>query len=179
MNTVGGFSCRPCPPGLWGAPLAGTGLDYAKTHRQVRRSGFRGEGGPPEAARASSRTLSPGVCGRGRVCGRPGRLRVELGVRQHCGESSPSLNQHGGALCWSLLTHTLCSQGSYKCGGCKPGFLGNQTSGCLPRQSCAALTFNPCDANAHCTMERNGEVACRVSTARSLQHWERCRGYRW
>lgn len=36
MNTVGGFTCQPCPPGLWGAPLAGTGLDYAKTHKQVR-----------------------------------------------------------------------------------------------------------------------------------------------
>ncbi|MEQ2196047.1 hypothetical protein XENOCAPTIV_022952, partial [Xenoophorus captivus] len=47
--------------------------------------------------------------------------------------------------------------GSYKCGGCKPGFFGNQTSGCFPRNSCAALTFNPCDTNAHCAMERNGE----------------------
>ncbi|MEQ2209299.1 hypothetical protein XENOCAPTIV_028117, partial [Xenoophorus captivus] len=35
VNTIGGFSCKPCPPGLWGAPLAGTGLDYAKTHKQV------------------------------------------------------------------------------------------------------------------------------------------------
>lgn len=36
VNSPGGFSCRSCPPGLWGAPLVGTGLDYAKTHRQVR-----------------------------------------------------------------------------------------------------------------------------------------------
>lgn len=61
------------------------------------------------------------------------------------------------------LHSALVPQGSYKCGGCKPGFLGNQTSGCFPKKSCDALTFNPCDSNAHCTNERNGEVACRVS----------------
>ncbi|KAG7264247.1 hypothetical protein CRUP_016250 [Coryphaenoides rupestris] len=51
-------------------------------------------------------------------------------------------------------------QGSYRCGSCKPGFLGNQTHGCVPKRSCAGLTFNPCDANGHCVLERNGEVAC-------------------
>lgn len=61
------------------------------------------------------------------------------------------------------LQSAVVPQGSYKCGACKPGFLGNQTSGCFPRKSCDALTFNPCDSNAHCTNERNGEVACRVS----------------
>lgn len=39
VNTMGGFSCRPCPPGLWGPPLAGTGQDYAKAHKQVRPKG--------------------------------------------------------------------------------------------------------------------------------------------
>lgn len=68
-----------------------------------------------------------------------------------------------GGLFVQSLQSAVVSQGSYKCGGCKPGFLGNQTSGCFPRKSCAALTFNPCDSNAHCTNERNGEVACRVS----------------
>ncbi|XP_077382007.1 thrombospondin-3a [Festucalex cinctus] len=34
VNTDGGFRCGPCPPGLRGAPLAGTGLHFAKTHKQ-------------------------------------------------------------------------------------------------------------------------------------------------
>uniref|UniRef100_A0A8D3C1T6 Thrombospondin 3 n=1 Tax=Scophthalmus maximus TaxID=52904 RepID=A0A8D3C1T6_SCOMX len=65
----------------------------------------------------------------------------------------------------ACVSNSVCinTMGSYKCGGCKPGFLGNQTSGCFPRKSCAALTFNPCDTNAHCTMERNGEVTCRCN----------------
>uniref|UniRef100_A0A673AL39 Thrombospondin 3 n=1 Tax=Sphaeramia orbicularis TaxID=375764 RepID=A0A673AL39_9TELE len=62
----------------------------------------------------------------------------------------------------ACVSNSVCinTVGSYKCGGCKPGFLGNQTAGCFPRKSCAALTFNPCDNNAHCAMERNGEVSC-------------------
>ncbi|XP_078143167.1 thrombospondin-3a [Centroberyx gerrardi] len=34
INSVGGFSCEPCPVGLWGAPLSGSGLEFAKTHQQ-------------------------------------------------------------------------------------------------------------------------------------------------
>ncbi|KAJ3598350.1 hypothetical protein NHX12_001860 [Muraenolepis orangiensis] len=34
------------------------------------------------------------------------------------------------------------------------------THGCIPKRSCAGLTFNICDTNAHCILERNGEVAC-------------------
>ncbi|XP_027868084.1 thrombospondin-3a isoform X3 [Xiphophorus couchianus] len=65
----------------------------------------------------------------------------------------------------TCASNSVCinTVGSYKCGGCKPGFYGNQTSGCSPRKSCAALTFNPCDTNAHCAMERNGEVSCRCN----------------
>uniref|UniRef100_A0A8D3DGQ7 Thrombospondin 3 n=1 Tax=Scophthalmus maximus TaxID=52904 RepID=A0A8D3DGQ7_SCOMX len=112
VNSPGGFSCRSCPPGLWGAPLVGTGLDYAKTHRQ-------------ECVDVDECVDLPDACVSNSVC--------------------------------------INTMGSYKCGGCKPGFLGNQTSGCFPRKSCAALTFNPCDTNAHCTMERNGEVTCRCN----------------
>lgn len=109
VNTMGGFNCKPCPPGLWGAQLSGTGLEYAKTHRQ-------------ECADIDECVDLPDACVSNSVC--------------------------------------INTVGSYKCGGCKPGFLGNQTAGCFPRKSCAALTFNPCDNNAHCAMERNGEVSC-------------------
>lgn len=112
INTVGGFRCQPCPPGFWGAPLLGTGLDYAKSHRQ-------------ECVDVDECMDLPDACVQNSVC--------------------------------------INSVGSYKCGGCKPGFHGNQTVGCFPRKSCTALTFNPCDVNAHCAVERNGEVACRCN----------------
>ncbi|KAK5614040.1 Thrombospondin-3a [Crenichthys baileyi] len=124
VNTVGGFSCKLCPPGLWGAPLAGTGLDYAKTHKQ-------------ECVDIDECVDLPDACASNSVC--------------------------------------INTMGSYKCGGCKPGFFGNQTSGCFPRKSCAALTFNPCDTNAHCAMERNGQVFCRCKRGRGPgergPHW--------
>ncbi|XP_004078470.2 thrombospondin-3a [Oryzias latipes] len=112
VNTMGGFSCHPCPPGLWGPPLAGTGLDYAKAHRQ-------------ECVDVDECVDLPDACVSNSIC--------------------------------------INSLGSYRCGGCKPGFFGNQTTGCLPRLSCAALAFDPCDTNAQCTMQRNGEVSCRCN----------------
>ncbi|XP_020777925.1 thrombospondin-3a [Boleophthalmus pectinirostris] len=109
INTVGGFSCGPCPSGLWGAPVSGTGLSFAKTHRQ-------------ECSDIDECVDLPDACTPNSVC--------------------------------------INTVGSYKCGGCRPGFRGNQTSGCFARKSCSGLTFNPCDANAHCTLERSGEVTC-------------------
>uniref|UniRef100_A0A674E4M3 Thrombospondin 3a n=1 Tax=Salmo trutta TaxID=8032 RepID=A0A674E4M3_SALTR len=62
----------------------------------------------------------------------------------------------------ACVPHSMCTNtiGSFRCGGCKVGYLGNQTVGCVPRRSCATLSFNPCDTNAHCIIERNGEVSC-------------------
>uniref|UniRef100_A0AAR2KMX1 TSP C-terminal domain-containing protein n=1 Tax=Pygocentrus nattereri TaxID=42514 RepID=A0AAR2KMX1_PYGNA len=40
------------------------------------------------------------------------------------------------------------THGSFRCGHCKVGY------------SCATLSFNPCDSNAHCIIERNGGVSC-------------------
>ncbi|KAI2654975.1 Thrombospondin-3a [Labeo rohita] len=51
-------------------------------------------------------------------------------------------------------------EGGYRCGQCKVGYVGNQTAGCFPRKSCASLSFNPCDTNAHCIIQRNGDVTC-------------------
>ncbi|MGH0179828.1 UNVERIFIED_CONTAM: hypothetical protein FKN15_002675 [Acipenser sinensis] len=51
-------------------------------------------------------------------------------------------------------------EGSYKCGQCLPGFVGNQMGGCLPQKSCSSLTFDPCDVNAYCVMQRNGDASC-------------------
>ncbi|CAL8298981.1 unnamed protein product [Gadus morhua 'NCC'] len=108
-NTVGGFSCGPCPAGFWGPLLSGSGLEYAKSHKQ------------------------------------------------ECTDIDECFDLANACVSNSICKNTV---GSFKCGSCKPGYLGNQTHGCVPKRSCAGLTFNPCDANAHCILERNGEVAC-------------------
>uniref|UniRef100_A0A8C7H5S2 Thrombospondin 3a n=1 Tax=Oncorhynchus kisutch TaxID=8019 RepID=A0A8C7H5S2_ONCKI len=109
INTVKGFSCELCPPGLWGPPLFGVGLEYAKYHKQ------------------------------------------------ECVDIDECIEVANACVPHSMCTNTI---GSFRCGGCKVGYLGNQTVGCVPRRSCATLSFNPCDANAHCIIERNGEVSC-------------------
>ncbi|XP_061737810.1 thrombospondin-3a [Nerophis ophidion] len=112
VNTMGGFSCLSCPPGLRGAPLVGTGLGYAKAHKQ-------------ECVDIDECVDLPDACMPNSVC--------------------------------------INTVGSFRCGGCKSGFLGNQTTGCFTLNSCAALTFNPCDRHAHCTIERNGDVSCKCN----------------
>lgn len=37
INTAKGFTCEPCPLGLWGPPLSGVGVEHAKSHRQVQQ----------------------------------------------------------------------------------------------------------------------------------------------
>ncbi|XP_077431179.1 thrombospondin-3a isoform X2 [Vanacampus margaritifer] len=134
VNTDGGFRCGPCPPGLRGAPLAGTGLRFAKTHKQVAR--------PPARARAHA-CVCAGIC--------------LLRVFQECVDVDECVALPNACVPNSLCTNT---QGSFGCGGCKAGYLGNQSVGCFPSDSCATLTFDPCDAHAHCNMDRNGVPSC-------------------
>uniref|UniRef100_A0A3B3UG35 Thrombospondin 3a n=1 Tax=Poecilia latipinna TaxID=48699 RepID=A0A3B3UG35_9TELE len=93
----------------------------------------------------------PGTTGNGTHC---------RDVDEECVDIDECVDLSDACASNSVCINTV---GSYKCGGCKPGFYGNQTSGCSPRKSCAALTFDPCDTNAHCAMERNGEVSCRCN----------------
>lgn len=92
-------------------------------------------------------------------------LRPQLHLYQHAGEQScpaplPGVRGHSAPL---ILPLPSLSQGSYKCGPCKSGFVGNQTSGCIPQKSCSTPTSNPCDINGFCVFERNGEISCAVS----------------
>ncbi|KAG5842766.1 hypothetical protein ANANG_G00181210 [Anguilla anguilla] len=65
----------------------------------------------------------------------------------------------------ACVPNSVCinTVGSYRCGQCKVGFYGNQTVGCFPWRSCDSLGFNPCDINAHCVIERNGDLTCRCN----------------
>ena len=58
----------------------------------------------------------------------------------------------------------LCSlQGSYRCGPCKPGYIGDQMRGCKMERNCRDPELNPCSVNAQCIEERQGDVTCVVS----------------
>ncbi|XP_078740467.1 thrombospondin-3-like isoform X1 [Lampetra fluviatilis] len=65
--------------------------------------------------------------------------------------------KNGGCVLNSICVNIV---GSYRCGPCKAGYSGNQNVGCHPGNTCNNGAFNPCDLNAQCHVERNGDVSC-------------------
>ncbi|KAJ0019347.1 hypothetical protein NQD34_006916 [Periophthalmus magnuspinnatus] len=51
-------------------------------------------------------------------------------------------------------------QGSFYCGECKPGFIGDQNRGCQGTRLCPNGLPSPCAANADCVLERDGTISC-------------------
>uniref|UniRef100_A0A673AJT1 Thrombospondin 3 n=1 Tax=Sphaeramia orbicularis TaxID=375764 RepID=A0A673AJT1_9TELE len=144
-----GYTCGPCPPGTTGNGTHCQDIDecelqpcYSPEACVNTLGGFNCKPCPPGLWGAP-------LSGTG--------LEYAKTHRQECADIDECVDLPDACVSNSVCINTV---GSYKCGGCKPGFLGNQTAGCFPRKSCAALTFNPCDNNAHCAMERNGEVSC-------------------
>lgn len=68
------------------------------------------------------------------------------------------------------------AQGSFQCGPCQPGFVGDQTSGCKRRSErfCPDGTPSPCHEKADCILERDGSRSCVVSAGGQGGVW---RGY--
>ncbi|MBN3322731.1 TSP4B protein, partial [Atractosteus spatula] len=64
---------------------------------------------------------------------------------------------NGGCASNSICLNTL---GSFRCGGCKAGFVGDQVKGCRPERSCGNSLLNPCNINAQCIVERDGDISC-------------------
>uniref|UniRef100_A0A8D0AG57 Thrombospondin 3a n=1 Tax=Sander lucioperca TaxID=283035 RepID=A0A8D0AG57_SANLU len=152
-----GYTCGPCPPGT-----SGNGTHCHDIDECELQPCFSPEACVNSVGGFSCQPCPPGLWG-APLAGTG--LDYAKTHRQVCNQDTQTDIDECLDLPDACVSNSVCinTVGSYKCGGCKPGFLGNQTSGCFPRKSCAALTFNPCDSNAHCTMERNGEVACRCN----------------
>uniref|UniRef100_A0A3Q2V2D4 Thrombospondin 3a n=1 Tax=Haplochromis burtoni TaxID=8153 RepID=A0A3Q2V2D4_HAPBU len=147
-----GYTCGPCPPGTTGNGTHCRDIDECDV-----QPCFSPQACVNTAGGFSCQPCPPGLWG-APLSGTG--LDYAKTHKQDCVDIDECVDLPDACVPNSVCVNTV---GSYKCGGCKPGFLGNQTSGCFPRKSCAALTFNPCDINAHCAMERNGEVACRCN----------------
>uniref|UniRef100_A0AAY4EWP8 Uncharacterized protein n=1 Tax=Denticeps clupeoides TaxID=299321 RepID=A0AAY4EWP8_9TELE len=109
---------------------------------------------------------TPGVCFRDDMC-----VESENGV-----ECKPCPDGYTGdgfrcddvdevcaylSFCASLFVCLVCvNTGSYHCGGCKPGFTGDQVKGCRPERSCGNNLQNPCSPHAVCVEERDGSISC-------------------
>ncbi|XP_064494669.1 thrombospondin-3 isoform X2 [Pseudopipra pipra] len=159
-----GYRCGPCPPGL-----EGNGTHCADIEECAHAN--------PCFPGSKCINTSPGF--RCEPCPRGYRGNTVSGVGVDYAKASKQVctdidecndGNNGGCDPNSICTNTL---GSFKCGPCKSGFVGNQTSGCIPQKSCSTTTTNPCDINGFCLFERNGEISCAVSGG---QGWEGVRG---
>ncbi|XP_010562461.1 PREDICTED: thrombospondin-3 [Haliaeetus leucocephalus] len=146
-----GYRCGPCPPGLEGNGTYCADIDecaYANPcfpgSKCINTApGFRCE--PCPRGYRGNTVSGVGV----------DYVRASKQVCMDIDECNDGNN--GGCDPNSICTNTL---GSYKCGPCKSGFVGNQTSGCVPQKSCSTPTSSPCDINGFCMFERNGEISC-------------------
>ncbi|PWA21136.1 hypothetical protein CCH79_00009530 [Gambusia affinis] len=55
----------------------------------------------------------------------------------------------------------LNTPGSFRCGPCKPGYVGDQRLGCKPERACGNGQPNPCHASAKCIVHREGTIECQ------------------
>lgn len=68
----------------------------------------------------------------------------------------------------STYLYLFLSQGSYRCGGCRPGFIGNPTSGCLSVEDMKRTPWicpdgSMCHQNGECVRSTTGKFSCEVS----------------
>uniref|UniRef100_A0A803T6V3 Thrombospondin 4 n=1 Tax=Anolis carolinensis TaxID=28377 RepID=A0A803T6V3_ANOCA len=149
-DTADGFQCGPCPEGFTGNGIVCTDIDECRYNpcfpgvRCVNMApGFRCEACPP---------------------GYTGQIIQSVGInsaknnKQVCMDIDEcQKNGNGGCVANSLCINTV---GSYRCGACRPGFIGDQVRGCRAEQSCKNLALNPCSIHAQCTEVRQGDISC-------------------
>ncbi|XP_023646247.1 thrombospondin-3a-like [Paramormyrops kingsleyae] len=145
-----GYRCGPCPEGMMGN---GTHCQDADECSLVQPC-FSAAACVNSAPGFSCQPCPPGFTG-------PPVTGVGLEFakihKQECSDVDECVNGSGACVPNSICINTV---GSYKCGPCKAGFAGNQLTGCFPQRSCSTLGYDPCDVNAHCLIERSGEVSC-------------------
>ncbi|MCI4392611.1 hypothetical protein PGIGA_G00147890 [Pangasianodon gigas] len=164
-ETEQGFKCEPCPEGYTGDGVHCEDVDECQFNpcfpgvRCINTvPGFRCE-------RCPRGYSGPELQGAG--------ITYVQSHKQVCNDIDEcQIVDNGGCTPNSYCHNTM---GSFYCGECKPGFTGDQTSGCkqtsdsrpgpidpapLTTRLCGNGQPNPCDLNAECIVERDGSVSC-------------------
>nr|AAI70280.1 Thrombospondin-4 [Xenopus laevis] len=152
IDTEGGFQCGPCPEGYTGNGVICTDVDECRLNpcflgvRCINTSpGFKCESCPPGYTGSTIQGIG---------------INFAKQNKQVCTDTNECENgRNGGCTSNSLCINTM---GSFRCGGCKPGYVGDQIKGCKPEKSCRHGQ-NPCHASAQCSEEKDGDVTCTCS----------------
>uniref|UniRef100_A0A8C6EFK5 Cartilage oligomeric matrix protein n=1 Tax=Microcebus murinus TaxID=30608 RepID=A0A8C6EFK5_MICMU len=153
-QTASGARCGPCPEGFTGNGSHCTDVNECNAHpcfprvRCVNTSpGFRCEACPPGYS-------GPTLEGVG--------LAFAKANKQVCTDINEcETGQH------NCVPNSVCinTRGSFQCGPCQPGFVGDQASGCRRREQrlCPDGSPSQCHEKADCVLERDGSRSCVVS----------------
>ncbi|XP_029470337.1 cartilage oligomeric matrix protein [Rhinatrema bivittatum] len=150
-ETPGGFQCGACPPGFTGNGTHCTDIDECSLNPcfpQVwcvnTAPGFRCHPCPRGFT-------GPTLEGVGLAFARENK-QVCTDINE-CESSSHTCTPNSGC---------INTRGSYRCGACMPGYVGDQTSGCRKEseRSCSNGAPNPCHEKAECVIERDGTTTC-------------------
>ncbi|KAM4808971.1 thrombospondin-4 [Rhinophrynus dorsalis] len=150
INTDSGFQCGPCPEGYSGNGVICTDVDECRLNpcfpgvRCINTSpGFKCENCPPGYTGAAIQGVG---------------VNFAKQNKQVCVDINECENgRNGGCVTNSICTNTM---GSFHCGSCKPGYVGDQIKGCKPEKSCRIRSLNPCHASAQCIEEKGGDITC-------------------
>ncbi|KAK6468076.1 thrombospondin-4-like [Huso huso] len=151
METAAGIKCAACPNGMLGNGTHCTDIDectMSPCHPAVRcmntAPGFHC--GPCPAGYSG-----PTLEGVG--------LSFARANKQVCSDVNECEDGHNGG----CVANSICSntqQGSFRCGPCKSGYIGDQRQGCRAKQGCVNGQPSPCHRNAQCIPQRDGAVTC-------------------
>ncbi|XP_023860376.2 thrombospondin-4-like [Salvelinus sp. IW2-2015] len=151
IETAGGIKCGPCPEGMEGNGTHCTHVDECvlkPCHMGVRcintSPGFRC--GPCPTGYTSPRVQGIG-------------LSYATNNKQVCKD----INECEGPKNGGCMENSNClnTPGSFKCGPCKAGYVGDQRKGCKPERACGNGQPNPCHASGECIVQRDGKIECQ------------------
>ncbi|KAK1120476.1 hypothetical protein K0M31_012453 [Melipona bicolor] len=85
-------------------------------------------------------------------------LEIAQARKQVCQDINECDSNNGGC---DPYMECINTEGSYRCGACRTGFVGNQTIGCHPSHSVCPDLVTMCDVNAECICIDTNEYSCK------------------
>ncbi|XP_060641077.1 cartilage oligomeric matrix protein [Anolis sagrei] len=151
-DTPTGFRCGTCPQGYTGNGTHCTDINECTAN--------------PCFPRVQCINTAPGFRCERCPAGYTGPVHEGVGLafaranKQVCND----INECESGTARACVPNSICinTRGSYKCGSCKAGFVGDQTSGCRSKaeRRCPNGELSPCHEKAECFVERDGSLVC-------------------